>query len=604
MTLFLNKVGRVASRLKKRWIFLFWLISSFILCMFSWETIKLREINNLQTEVSTLAESLDSHLARFSSLPGVLAQMVDVKRVLFLQSDVVVEKSNLALMSLNRQLGSDVIYILSPDGLTVASSNFNEQDSFVGINYGFRPYFRQAIANGQGAYHAFGIASGKLGYYFSSAVYSGGNVIGVIVVKVNLDFIEGLLDIPERNYMVSDSNGVIFLALNPEWMYKSLSTINSLALESIRDSRQYGGNKVEGDLSRPDLNQKNMICVVKNKWCEKYLYQSNSVVNGEWLLHLLLPKKNLVISTLNILIFYSALFWLSVYVYLYYRNQYEHRKYLAENNKRLESRVSYLTSDIRNKNIDLLESVDHYRTAKEELEKTQDELIQAEKLALLGEVSVGLHHELNQPILAIKAYSSNGELFLQRGQLDSVEENLLQINKISDTMSRIVSQFKVFSRKEVSIAITSLEDVVEGALLITRPNISSNHVQLIRSWTEGQTPSIKCNSVQVQQVIVNLVTNAIQAMEKTNKPMVDIHIGSNDDESYIEVSDNGPGLGINNLEQIFTPFFTTKPQGLGLGLSLSKRIVEMHKGKILTKENEDGGTVFRISFPNLKVEAG
>lgn len=592
------------QRKPKLWMLVItvWLITAAFLSLMSWQYNQTKALDNLDTQAVKLSVSLEAHLAQFRSLPKMVSHVAEVKRLLYLSSERQVEATNRTLVQLNQELGSDVIYILDAKGTTLASSNYAQSDSFVGDNYDFRPYYTKAMLGRSASYHAFGIASGKLGYYFSTPVYGmlKDEILGVVVLKINLDFVDSLLSLPDHDFILSDDNGIIFLASKISWMYRTLPDTTKQTRQAVAQSRQYGDMVLGGALYARLTQTTGTVCDLAESRCLDYLQVNKPLSIDQWGVHLLMPLRTLYLESIYFLILYSALFWLLVLSFQFYRHQRQYQQYLADEKNRLESRVGLLTADLRATNKNLLASVSHHRSAKEALEEAQSELIQAEKMALLGELSVGLHHELNQPILAIKAYAENGRLFLQRNNIDSAIGNLTEIDKITDTVAAIISQFKVFSRKEVQSEITHMEDILAGALLIMKPKLKRQNVRVNQTMLEQKSPVILASIVQLQQVVVNLIANAIQAMEHTVSPQLDLRIRHTQDVVMLEVEDNGPGLGVVAAEKIFTPFFTTKPQGLGLGLSLSKRIIELHHGKISTDGSASGGTIFRIELPIMK----
>ncbi len=580
------------------WLLFLWIVLSFIWGSYQFKENKNSSLIALGLEASQVASGLEAHLARFQSLPRILAKTPDIKRVLYLPNKTVTERTNRLLKQLNKQLSTDVIYVIQTDGTTVASSNYDKPESFVSKNYDFRPYFKTALLGNEGRYHALGTASRKLGYYFSAPIFSGDQIIGVIAIKINLKFIERLTSYPDLDYIVVDENGIIFFSTQKDWMYQALNGLTKEQVANINKSRQYG--KLNPSVILKKTNSTGLddfFCIGQKEPCKNYLHADEHILESKWDVYALSPKRLLLIDLLYSLVLSSSLFWMIALGFLFYRNYKSHERYLADEKDRLLNTVGILTADLRKTNEELQANVDHYRSAKLELEHTQDELIQAEKLALLGELSVGLNHELNQPILAIKAYAENSIRFLQRQQIDATEKNLSEISKISDTMGEIISQFKVFSRKENTSSPANMADIVEDSLVIMQPRLSFQKIVLHKHWEDNINSMFFCNSIQVQQVVVNLIANAAQALDRTPNPKIDISIFINDDLVVLEVADNGPGIDSQNKENIFTPFFTTKPQGLGLGLSLSKRIVELFKGKIYAKNNIHGGTVFRLEFP-------
>lgn len=602
---------------KKFWfaINLVWVIIILFGAPVYWSSLASKLQQSAESHADRYADSVHVHLQRFEVIPRVLAELPYVQQSLFPGKDKVLDQLNEKLFDLNKELGTDVIYIINRKGETLASSNYQSEDSFVGQNYGFRPYFKDAIEKQQGRYHALGSRSGKLGYYYSAPIYRWDIIVGVVVAKINLDFAQQLLEQDQRQWIVTDQNHVAFLSSEEDWLYKTLQPMTVEVRTNILESRQYGDQQLEAinkslNISDPSKQQadsssdegNSKICLrhtgKSNQSCTSYLYGSAMLPEEQWVIYSLYSPREVVIGTLFAVFLVSISYWLIALTYAYLSNQYYQRRYLALVNDQLEDRLNYLTQDLRKTNSELRDSVTHYREAKEELERTQDELIQAEKLAVLGEVAVGLNHELNQPLLAIKAYSENAKEFLVRENVEAAKDNLGEINQVTETMAMIISKFRVFSRKSTSATAVDVGSAIDGALVIFMPRARSQKIQVLQNYPDSTKAQVYCDQTQLQQVILNLLANAAQAIENQKEQVIEIKVESDTETVRIKISDNGPGMEEAKRNQLFTPFFTTKPQGLGLGLSLSKRIIEAFDGSITFRKSSFGGTEFEIALPN------
>ena len=134
-----------------------------------------------------------------------------------------------------------MLYVLDTHGLTLAASNWNEEASFVGMDLSYRPYFRDAIEHGAGRFYGIGTTSGKPGFYYSQAIRDHDEVIGVAVVKVSLDHVEQAWSGGGDIALVVDASGVVFLASDPEWKFKTFGPLQPAAAAAIERSRQYAG---------------------------------------------------------------------------------------------------------------------------------------------------------------------------------------------------------------------------------------------------------------------------------------------------------------------------------------------------------------------------
>ncbi|MCU7801492.1 MAG: GHKL domain-containing protein [gamma proteobacterium symbiont of Lucinoma myriamae] len=213
---------------------------------------------------------------------------------------------------------------------------------------------------------------------------------------------------------------------------------------------------------------------------------------------------------------------------------------------------------------DLSHEIDERKQTEKILRDTQDELIQTAKLAVLGQMSASISHELNNPLAAIHSYSDNARKFLDMGKLTQVNDNLCRIVQLTKRMSKISSQLKFFSRKSnQNMEIVDIQKVIQSAIDIVshKYNKSSSVIKIQRHISNLKA---RADIVQLEQILVNLINNAMQAIESQNQGEVTIHIEQENHWALIHVDDNGSGIELKNIEKIFYPFFTTKKQGSGL----------------------------------------
>jgi CheY-like chemotaxis protein len=236
------------------------------------------------------------------------------------------------------------------------------------------------------------------------------------------------------------------------------------------------------------------------------------------------------------------------------------------------------------------------------LSQTRDELIQAAKLAMLGQMSASISHEINQPLSAIRSYTDNARQFLQQDRCEDVSWNLEQIAELIGNMTQISSQLKLFARKtDGQRSPVSLRNVIESSKRILLP-------QLKRTQTEVRVPHLKqdievvADPVRLEQVLVNLIANAMNAMEQQSERWVDIGIETGLDLLRLTIRDNGPGISEEHLKHIFDPFFTTKEKsrGTGLGLASAYGIIKNHGGVINARSRVGHGTTFTIHLPTTE----
>lgn len=272
------------------------------------------------------------------------------------------------------------------------------------------------------------------------------------------------------------------------------------------------------------------------------------------------------------------------------RKKYEHALQRAQ--AELENRVQERTYALTVINEKLREEMNLHT-------ETQNELIQTAKLAVLGQMSAGINHELNQPLTAIRAYADNARQFLKLNRLETVETNLSEIGQLTERMAKIIHPLKEFSRKtsgqKESVCLKSVRD---GAMSILYGRLSRENVKI--SWPmQLDRCYVLGDIVRIEQVLVNLIDNAIQAMDSLKEKRIDISLECKDGKQVLCVRDFGLGVPEKEVNRVFEPFYTTKKAGggLGLGLSISHRIVVSLGGDLTVKNHPEGGAIFMLALP-------
>ncbi len=239
------------------------------------------------------------------------------------------------------------------------------------------------------------------------------------------------------------------------------------------------------------------------------------------------------------------------------------------------------------------------QTFRDTLLETQKELVQAGKLAALGQLSAGVAHELNQPLAAIRNYTHNSMVLIDRGDASKANKTLLQIDSLTEHMAEIITQFKQFSRKPSShIKPILLSQAIANVLTILENNIEKNSVKLTLPQC---IDDIKVNAemIRLEQVLVNILTNAIDALTGSDIKKIIFNCDIDDDNNtlYLSISDSGCGIAKEHRDQIFEPFFSTKKsKGLGLGLSISYNIMKDFNGSLECAFSGNEGSTFILSL--------
>lgn len=569
----------------------------------------------LEFKAEQIADKLTVYLNRYQNLPGLVARLQLSTQVL--QSGKNQNQVNRFLYQTNQRMGSEAIFLLNTQGTVIASSNYQEENSFISKDLYFRPYFTQAINGQSGNYFAGGVVTGRRGYFFSEPVKKDGQIIGVAVVKLAIDYILQSKFIREQEYMVVGLDGVIFSSSLETWRFKTLFPLPPERRQAIRQTRRYGEGHFSpiSEHSSKDVFNRNVLTLKSSSGERDYFVGRSRVMQAGWHIFTFVPKMQLLGSLFTYGMVYSLSFWLLVVAWLYRRKRMEIQQHIKQMNVELERRVEDLTGELTQSNRELQRLVDHYRETQQALEETQDQLVQAAKLAVLGEMSAGINHELSQPLLALQTYTENCGRLMQTGKLDVVNSNLKEMHRIIVNTGKMVSRFKIFSRRaKPELRPSPVSELIEASLGIMKPLLKKAGVEIAVESRESADASdchaiAYCEPVQVEQVLINLMTNAAEALADidTEQARITVRYGlleadSDTREVLIEVQDNGPGLSPDSLTRIFEPFYTTKTQGLGIGLALSRRIIETQSGRLEASPSNKGGMVFSIFLPAYRYQ--
>ena len=243
------------------------------------------------------------------------------------------------------------------------------------------------------------------------------------------------------------------------------------------------------------------------------------------------------------------------------------------------------------------------------LRAAQDELVHAGKLAVIGQLSAGLAHEINQPLAALRTLSGNAVKFMQRGNLEAAQGNLDRIGQLVDGMGALTSQLKSFARKSSGAPRpVAVRRSIDNALFLLDQRLRHAGVA-VRVDLQGGDMVALCDANRLEQVLVNLIANALDAMIGRPDAALSLSGRREGERVLIQVRDTGPGLPEPVLSRLFEPFFTTKDTGtrdmgggLGLGLAISAGIVRDFGGTLAGANGPDGGAVFTVEIP--AAEAG
>jgi C4-dicarboxylate-specific signal transduction histidine kinase len=251
---------------------------------------------------------------------------------------------------------------------------------------------------------------------------------------------------------------------------------------------------------------------------------------------------------------------------------------------------------------DLRETTAEIQRREQELRDKQEQLVQAGKMATLGELTTGVAHELNNPLNNIGLFVGNVIDHVRARRID--EERILHdLGRVMEQVKKateIISHLRTFGRAApVSIERVSMRDVIERSLSLMHEQMRLREIDVHRETDRGPEPTVRGNSIQLEQVVINLLTNARDALAAAPTKTIDIECGVSGDVVTIVVRDTGEGIPAGLEQRIFDPFFTTKEvgSGTGLGLSITYAIIEEHHGTISVENMPGGGASFRVELP-------
>lgn len=563
----------------------------------AFEQLAARGANTLGLAVA----ALDGQLRRYDRLPALLAQNPVIHAVLDAPADPGrVQEANLYLQATAQLLQASDIYVMDLDGTTLAASNFDRPRSFVGGNFAFRPYFRDALTRGEGRFYALGTTSLVRGYYFGAPVLVDDSPIGVMVIKIDLDTIEASWRGAEYEVIVTDPEGVVFMSTHPDWTFGATESLTPDRLARAAETRRYADVRPH-DLPIAATSGPDGGLLWRLPDGAEYRVVGQPMPSADWTVKVLLstaPARQQALIRLAVAGLLAGLAALVLVIVLQRRIRLRERLALqAAAQAELEGRVIARTAELAAVNRQLGAEVAERTAAEDRLRRTQAELVQAGKLAALGQMSAALSHEFNQPLGAARNFAENAQLLIDRGRLPEAQEALGRIQGLIDRMADLSRHLRNFARKpNAQLADVALPEVLDAA-------------QEILGWrlrAMGVVPHVdvpplvvRAGSVRLQQVLVNIVTNALDAMEGRPDAALRITAVAEGGHAVLRIADSGPGIAPQLIERIFDPFFSTKGpgKGLGLGLSICYNIVHDFGGTLAVANAEGGGAVFTITLP-------
>ncbi|WP_090197260.1 sensor histidine kinase [Yoonia tamlensis] len=539
-----------------------------------------------RADLALASDSLTGELRRFRELAVLTADHPQVRAVV--AGDARAMDVQDVIQEIADKTGALDILLISASGSGLMAT----QGAPFGGHRG-TAHFERAMDGAVGFSFAYSPAYARRTFTFAAPVFSdAGPVVGVLLIYADADAVESVWRGARPALFFSDDQGVVFLSNRSELVFRArgampeqrgrypdvspfvdyrAQAIGEIEVWQVDGGRYLPKHALHVALDLPVIGMTGEVLV--------------DVAPARQLAALQAAVVATVCLAFGLLLFFATL----------------RRRTLAALNVRLERRVRVRTAELRAVNADLRNEIAERTAAEARLQKAQDDLVQAGKLAALGQMSAGISHELNQPLTAIRSFAENAQGFLARGKTDVAAQNLGRISELARRMGRIISNLRAFARQEVEPPKdVDIVAVVDAVLEIVGPRASQDGISLI--WDRPASPlMVRGGEVRLQQVILNLVSNGMDAMEDSTLKRITIAVTPQGARTSVSVHDTGPG--ITEPEKIFDPFYTTKAvgaaEGMGLGLSISYGLVQSFGGMIRGRNDPQGGAVFTVELDSV-----
>ena len=538
------------------------------------------------------ASLLSSELQKYRLLPVVLAEYPDVAAALATHAPTPIARLNRTLELLAQRTDSAAIYLIDRNGLTIAASNWRLPTSFVGSNYGFRPYFRDAMRHGRSELFALGTVSGRPGLYLARRLDLDGRAAGTIVVKVEFDRVEAIWARAAGPSFVTDAQGVILITAVPRWRFKATRPLDAATLARVRQTLQFGSAApqpaavdLSGRFARVGSGEQATLF--------RAAIEPVPLADGR-LVHLEPMAAPLAAANSNVRLWGLGLLVVVVAIGALVLRDREKRQLALEAQRTLEAEVVRRTAELQAANEALQVESRERADADRRFRAAREELAQANRLGSLGQITAGVAHEINQPVAAIRTFAENAAQLLDRAQLQLVRDNLGRIIDLTGRIGSITAELRNFARRKTpAIDAVAIRSVIDGALMI----LGERARQIVAVDLPAALVDTRVigDRVRLEQILVNLLQNALDAVARQAAPVIALDVVRVDDAWIaLTVADNGPGVDPTIADALFTPFVSAKPEGIGLGLAIARDIARDFGGELTLATSPLGGAAFTL----------
>lgn len=558
----------------------------------------------LEMYKSTLYSTIDQYYI----LPYMLSMDNIIKQSIDQPDDNVSESLNKHVEYFNTQLKTAAIFILNAQGKTIASSNWRQPGSYVGQDYSYRPYYKQAMMGLNGRFYGIGSTTNTPGFFLSTGIKREGKIVGVVVVKISLNDIENVWAEGPENIIVSDEHSIIFLSSKSQWRMRTLEPLPSQIKEKLQLTRQYSLSNILPADYYPCFTFNEFIFLKEkaNQFClfPRFYTQQISIPEFNWKMTIIVPLDNFYWTWAISLVITLILYLLVLVIIKYWRMRSHAQQLLTQANETLELQVKERTYALESMNQKLLQEMKERSQAEHIIQLTRSELAESNKLAALGQMATEIAHEQNQPLAAIHALTDNARTMLAKKMYSQTDQNLKYIISVIERMTQLMSELKTFaSRHRVPKGSADVIKVMYSAVALLNHSMEKNNLER-RIKAPASPLFVGCDELGLEQIFSNLITNALDAMEDQQRKRLDISIYKEDHKVIITLKDNGCGFSPQIIERIFEAFFTTKRRGIGLGLAIVSEIVRNSNGTIHASNHPEGGAMITLSWPEWREDNG
>lgn len=538
--------------------------------------------------------ALEAELSRHDYLPALIALDEDVQALLNSPEPASVrQQAQRKLARITVRAGASASYVVDAAGQVLASSHAQGAPTNA-LSPSELQRLQAALREGTLHFFAVNERHTHTEFFMLHPLKRQQQLLATVVVRINLAPLEATwVDLGLRSHgeklLVVDEHDVLIMSSVPEWKYRLLGAADSDTIKTLKTSSRYPGASLLPmglDTEALDTQDATLVAVPGARGVQQggllLAQQRKAASLGVRLVTLSDPSevwRQAHYATWGGGAFGASLGLLSLY--------------LASRRRALRQ-VSLAQTELQKAHAELERLVDErtheLRATNEELKRqiaqrlqAEIELVQAGKLAVLGQMSAGVSHELNQPLTALRALSGNTLRLLEAGRYPTVADNLRAIDSVVERMAAITRQLKSFARKAESAAEpVRLQAAITNVLLLLEHRLRAAQIDVQQDLALPESLRVRCDGNRLEQVLVNLIGNAIDAMEDGPHRLLRISARLSGDRVLVRVTDSGPGLPPAQRARLFEPFFTTKPagQGLGLGLVISSKIVHEFGGNL------------------------